>query len=403
MRYCPKCGNAVGESSRFCGSCGYVLPANPPQEQPVVASPAYYREKEKTGGNRGLIIAICAAALVLVIGVLAVLGGQLGWFSRTQKQEDTPIASDGADNGQQDPSASVTYYVTGVEGTLKVREGEDGSSAVLTKLENGDSLTVLTSGTGQYWQVTADGVTGYVDHNFITDEAGAVTEPTTYYVDDTARLSLLDIPSASGSSEVSRVFEDDAVTVIARPDGKYWYVCANNIFGYAEKEYLTKEPPDDEDRTDSLYIGAGTPPTDYVDVAWVNVQKNYLALRSEQSSNASNIIGKMYNGSYVCVIRTEGTYWYVYAPSLGQYGYTDSNYLSWSNPQNTQTAVYKTVRVQKGYLALRTAKAYDSANEIGKLYTGDVVEVLDTSDDNYWYVYAPSLDMHGYVNASYLY
>ena len=34
-----------------------------------------------------------------------------------------------------------------------------------------------------------------------------------------------------------------------------------------------------------------------------------------------------------------------------------------------------TVRVETGYLALRTAQAYDYRNEIGKLYTGDTVEV----------------------------
>ena len=35
-----------------------------------------------------------------------------------------------------------------------------------------------------------------------------------------------------------------------------------------------------------------------------------------------------------------------------------------------------TVKVDKGYLALRTEKAYDYANEIGELYTGDEVEIL---------------------------
>ena len=34
-----------------------------------------------------------------------------------------------------------------------------------------------------------------------------------------------------------------------------------------------------------------------------------------------------------------------------------------------------TVTVASGYLALRNAKAYDSSNEIGELYTGDTVEV----------------------------
>ena len=61
-----------------------------------------------------------------------------------------------------------------------------------------------------------------------------------------------------------------------------------------------------------------------------------------------------------------------------------------------------TVSVAKGYLALRTAKAYDSRNEIGELYTGDTVEVTDTSDNTYWYVYSSKLNKSGYVNRNYL-
>ena len=60
------------------------------------------------------------------------------------------------------------------------------------------------------------------------------------------------------------------------------------------------------------------------------------------------------------------------------------------------------VVVQSGYLALRNAKAYDSSNEIGKLYTGDVVDVYDNGDSTYWYVYSSKLGSYGYVNKNYL-
>ena len=70
---------------------------------------------------------------------------------------------------------------------------------------------------------------------------------------------------------------------------------------------------------------------------------------------------------------------------------------------DSQARVTRTVRVAEGYLALRTAKAYDAQNEIGKLYTGDTVQLIDTSDSGYWYVYAPVLGKSGYVNKDYLY
>ena len=61
-----------------------------------------------------------------------------------------------------------------------------------------------------------------------------------------------------------------------------------------------------------------------------------------------------------------------------------------------------TVTVADGYLALRNAKAYDDANEIGQLNTGDTVQVQDSSGSTYWYVYSSRLGKSGYVNKNYL-
>ena len=61
------------------------------------------------------------------------------------------------------------------------------------------------------------------------------------------------------------------------------------------------------------------------------------------------------------------------------------------------------VGVSKGYLALRSAMAYDSSNEIGELYSGDTVEVTEYTTSDYWYVYSPKLNRSGYVNNDYLY
>ena len=42
------------------------------------------------------------------------------------------------------------------------------------------------------------------------------------------------------------------------------------------------------------------------------------------------------------------------------------------------------------------------SNEIGQLNTGDTVQVKDTSNDQYWYVYVPKLGKEGYVDKNYL-
>ena len=59
--------------------------------------------------------------------------------------------------------------------------------------------------------------------------------------------------------------------------------------------------------------------------------------------------------------------------------------------------------LQSGWLALRTAPAYDYSNEIGQLYNGDSVQITGGySGNGYVYVYAPRLGMSGWVNAGYI-
>lgn len=129
----------------------------------------------------------------------------------------------------------------------------------------------------------------------------------------------------------------------------------------------------------------------------VSVNKGYLALRTAKAYDSRNEIGELYTGDTVEVTdSSDSTYWYVYSPKHNKSGYVNKNYLV----GNTNTW---TVSVSEGYLALRTAKAYDSKNEIGELYTGDTVQVIDTSDSAYWYVYSPKHGKNGFVNKDYLY
>ena len=137
----------------------------------------------------------------------------------------------------------------------------------------------------------------------------------------------------------------------------------------------------------------------------VSVAKGYLALRTAKAYDSRNEIGELYTGDTVEVTDTsDNTYWYVYSSKLNKSGYVNKNYLVGGSTASTAvTYPTKTVSVAKGYLALRTAKAFDDSNEIGQLYSGDTVEVRDTSDSTYWYVYSPKLGKEGYVNCNYLY
>lgn len=194
-------------------------------------------------------------------------------------------------------------------------------------------------------------------------------------------LALRNAKAYDSRNEIGELYTGDTVEVTDSSDATYWYVYSpkHNKSGYVNKNYL---------------VGNTNTWT-------VSVSEGYLALRTAKAYDSKNEIGELYTGDTVQLIDTsDSTYWYVYSPKHGREGYVNKNYLTGGSSSDGFT---KTVSVQKGYLALRTAKAYDEANEIGELYTGDTVQVIDTSDSTYWYVYSPKHGKNGFVNKDYLY
>lgn len=63
--------------------------------------------------------------------------------------------------------------------------------------------------------------------------------------------------------------------------------------------------------------------------------------------------------------------------------------------------VYGTVTRTIHYLALRSAPAYDDANEIGKLHNGDVIQVNPKIKSSS-YIWARALGKEGWVNGDYV-
>lgn len=330
-------------------------------------------------------------------------------------------------NGSEDVETMGDYYVTGCKEVMKVREEEDKDSKVLAKLDNGEKVSLIEKSESNYWKVyiEAEEVTGYIDHHYLTNKSDAVMEPDTRYVNIKKEdsLSILSTPDADGAS-LGVVKRGDEVTILAKPDDTYSYIYAadESAYGYVESSKLSEDEIKDEQTKDESdkdkskensnagntqaaadVLGAGSPPANYQGVYYVKVEKGYLALRNAKAFDSANEIGKMYNGDYVQAIRTDELYWYVYSPSLGAYGYTNSEYLVL--PGSSAASSYNDVyyaNVASGYLALRNAKAFDSANEIGKIANGQEVIVIDSSEGTYWYVYVPALKNSGYVNSEYL-
>ena len=106
--------------------------------------------------------------------------------------------------------------------------------------------------------------------------------------------------------------------------------------------------------------------------------------------------------------------WYVIETTDQRYGGFCSGYIAEctftkagsGHSKSSNQAVSdgaKFVHVDTGYLALRTAPAYDEANEIGELYNGDSVEITGGRSGNYVWVYSPKYGCSGYVNSNFLY
>ena len=243
-------------------------------------------------------------------------------------------------------------------------------------------------------------------------------------------LALRSAMAYDSSNEIGELYSGDTVEVTEYTTSDYWYVYSPklNKSGYVNNDYLyflSSQPTsssgsytvsvakgylalrstkayDSSNEIGQLYSGdtAASAQSSSGDSRTVSVAKGYLALRSAKAYDSSNEIGQLYSGDTVQLIDTsDSQYWYVYSQKLGKNGYVNKDYLI----GRTTTYATRTVSVATGYLALRSAKAYDSSNEIGQLYSGDTVQLVDTTDVQYWYIYSQKLCKYGYVNKDYLY
>ena len=187
-------------------------------------------------------------------------------------------------------------------------------------------------------------------------------------------LALRNAKAYDDKNEIGKLYTGDTVDV-------YVYASRLKKSGYVNRRYLANSSSE----------------------RYVSVKSGYLALRNAKAFKSSNEVAELYTGDKVQIAdASDSTYWLVYVPGLGKGGYVNKDYLV-KNKDNTASAVVtKTVKVKSGYLALRNAKAYDDANEIGQLNTGDTVQVQDSSGSTYWYVYSSRLGKSGYVNKNYL-
>ena len=289
-----------------------------------------------------------------------------------------------------DVHASDSYRVTGTQNYLALRNAPAYDQAnEIGKLHNGDIVQFVNSGNGTYWYVSSSKGYGYVNKNYLKPVSGGSSKNTLTVQGTNNYLALRSAKKYDSSNEIGKLNNGQTVTLIRKDSSGYWLVFAPSAgkFGYVNADYLTKPSGSAND----MYVAAG--------------MDNYLALRTAMSYNSTNEIGKIHFGQPVEYIDSGNSeYCYVYAPTLGKYGYVNRNYLikvaSGTDNKISYTS-YKVKGVDQ-YLALRKARAYKDSNEIGKIRNGQRIEHVANGDSTYWFVYAPTLGKYGYVNKNYL-
>ncbi len=289
----------------------------------------------------------------------------------------------------QADSASV-YTVKVDSGYLALRTAMAFDYAnEIGKLYTGDTIELINATSDQYWYVYAPGLNryGYVNCDYLIYKGG-----TTSNLMEVSVRTFLSLRGAAteNSNEIVRMNNGELVQVLDfGSDGFYHvYVPGRDLYGYCFSKYLT---------------GVRTQTYSDIDTMSVRVPSGYLALRTAMAYDSANEIGKLYTGDTVQVLsHTSNQYWYVYSPTLSKYGYVNADYLV-DSIAYISNAQYYTVNVASGYLALRNDTAFDATNEIGKLYNGQQVQFIEATSSEYWYVYAPSLGMYGFINSKYVY
>ena len=141
----------------------------------------------------------------------------------------------------------------------------------------------------------------------------------------------------------------------------YVFYSAENLHGYAKKYHLTPDV--------SAVCGAAEY---YVSAEQAPIYQDLDQQETVEELTAQSVV--------MVLAKPSEELWYIL--SDGAYGYVEAKLLS-------------------EQLALRSEQAHSTDNEIGALYEGEDVQVIEAEGD-YWYVYSPKLKMYGYANSDYL-
>ncbi len=245
---------------------------------------------------------------------------------------------------------TTKMYVTGIKKNITLKDSDEKNAKVLAQLKLKDEVEMIddSSETCYYVYYKTKKLYGYIKKEYLTEEKNAVCKRQDAYI---SKKTPLYATNDEKPKQIEKLEKNSAIFIVSKNSGDYWFVYSKSdqTFGYVKS----------------------------MDISTSKSQSTSSKSSSSKSSSTT-------------------------AQSNKSSGSGSSGYYTGYSTAVPKSYIQLYAYVETGYLAIRSAKAYDASNELGKIYTNQAVFVVDQSTGKYWYCYSPTTKMYGYVNSDYL-
>ena len=414
---------------------------NPESTQPPVESTGIYAVVRLSDSSSRLNLRAQPSASSSVVGKLAhgtrvevletrgdwariLYAGATGYVMKSylQLEESVPVPTPTAGVS---PGQWATLTLSSTSGRMHVRQGPSTSTPSLDILSHGARVEVLGE-TGEWSNIRANGVVGYVKTQYLVFDAAAAT-PTPVATPTPAptagvspgQWATLNLGSSSGRMHVRQgpststpsldIIAHGARVEVLGEVGEWSNIRVNGVVGYVKTQYLVfgAQPAEDEEEDLPLFGGSETGESGGASYATVKLSSSSSQLNVRASaSTASRVVARLSHGFRVEVLGVSGDW--VKIRALGVEGYVARAYLAlereeeepgeeelpWfgeSQPETTpaptqgaasQPVLFYAVVVLSEPESTLSIREYasTSAQRIGRAANGMVLEVLEYSD-----------------------
>lgn len=316
-----------------------------------------------------------------------------------------------------------------------MRYQKEGQNVVLKAVIVGMIMLILTIGVGTFI---------FVHHSIKQDSAarvsGLIAKGATagvskgnedkdigsnFYVSGVNEsIPLRSAPSQKDYKEMGKLYTGTVVILLEKTKASFWQVkdVATEIVGYVSPTFLTskeKKVISLSNKNLSDQLGFDSQDDKIYSLCYVINAGEGISFYSTKALKEGSEIATLTNGNTVGVTENnKGKVWRVYDYRCSQYGFVESKYLTSNfgdvlaamNEEKAPEASEETAEDKKGPeytdswsesgLSVRDGPTKETGQQVERIDYGDVVQLIEKTNEDFWYVYIPHLDMYGYVRST---